>query len=382
MNSLTITAPEATTSLETAPPRTAKSKGDKGSRRNRGEKRRDVMNARLDTQPTEKSGHPSALTELLPAFSTRPGGILVAPIGMSIYFHFMLIRARSVAQRQLANVMTPDNINILKKVLSYLIYTRIVASHILQPYVVGEPVSFSGALTSDQMRAIDGNCSIVINAFAWAMSHLGRFADEDNYSIPIVQARGDDACTVTHLQRGLFIDIVEYIRLHSTNGRNAEATAIPAVDRPMVNDVATYLGLAIHRDRFTDATYDLWVIGAQQVSPDEWTIWREFNAAAHEQQLTVSGFRFSEALGSLSQIVRFQTLQPVDDLNTYYCVKTVDAQTIRDAIILRLGQDHFNADGPHRYVNDNATALLLGNDVPAPYMHAQLTMISKNQIKK
>lgn len=176
----TNTALEATTSLEDVKAAKPKS-GGKGAKARRQDIRRKFQNEKDDKMKTIRSvdNVPHCFEELLPAFSTRPGGIHVSPIGMSYFFDRMMIRLRTVAQRQLSVILTPENIVVMKKVLSHLIYARIAAAHVMTPFVIGEDVLLANAFTSDELRTIDGNCNIVINAFAWAMSHLGRFMDED-----------------------------------------------------------------------------------------------------------------------------------------------------------------------------------------------------------
>lgn len=146
----------------------------------------------------------------------------------------------------------------MKKVLSHLLYARVAAAHIITPYVIGEEVLLATAFTSDELRAIDGSCTVVVNAFAWAMSHLGRFLDEDTMSIPVLPVRAPNTdVTFDDFRRGLFPDILAYVVLHTAaaNGVN-----IPADEIALVRPYADAYGLALNPagNRFPVATVNIW----------------------------------------------------------------------------------------------------------------------------
>lgn len=373
--------PEKTWADQTAKP---SNRGGKGARKNRVDRRAEKNNPAkakaITSQVENRLGLKS--TEHLLAIKTgctvRPTAVHVDLYGCNSAVVAMIDRMRNVAQRPLALLLADNAVaQRYRKVISYLLFSRICAAHQKMSYAAGTNLPLVAALTADQLRAIDAYMLNIPNFLAWMISNIGIFEYESSPVIPTLPNPAEADVTIQDAIRGNYNAMCFYVHRHRpTNGiifPQADEALLPVLGRVWSIGLTGNAG----NRRFNAATENLYHAA---ISPEEWNAFAAVNNALAEQKCTVHSLSLSEASGSEIARVRFNSYDELHTELQYYCTNAIDEVAVRSAIILRLGNDmNLPADSGTRFLGAYATAPLVGHGVPAPYVQAQLQMITKNE---
>lgn len=351
--------------------RAQRGRGGRGARSRRMQTRREQTNPVKQTEIQNEARTRLGLEEtqnftaLKPASSVRPGGVHVNLLGFSENISVMLTRMRSIAIRPLAILLTDANVLIYRKISLYIANARIVAAQDTVPAVAGNPLDMAGTVTSDQFRYIEGKTKVIPNYMSWLLMNIGVFELDGVKCVPLLQINGFNAVMNCNFQA-----VLDYVAQHV--GEAIPEDEIPSVER-LAQILPNLRMTAAHR--FNNHTRDFWL----PITPDEWSIFTEINAALAEQKMCTADFSLMAATGSPQAIVRFPTFVLKDEVAQYYCTQNVTPSTEKIALCLRSGVDEFlqPARRRDRFIGNPATATLSGNDSPGLFIGAQLQMLSK-----
>lgn len=374
---------EVNTALTAAQPNTTSwnkpndgNKGGRGARNKRRDVRRSEQNQEKDRNIKSAAAlelgldESSELKNLEPQCSLRPGGVKVSLLGIHETTHLMLKRLTAVAQRPLAILLNrQENILAYRKVAAYIATARVAAAQTSVPYAVGEALEMVGTITSDEFRVIDGRSSTLPSFLAWSLANVGTFQIDSCINVPVIPNPTLEDVQLQDVFSGNYFTIARIV----------QAGPLRQLDVPTIRRLSEILPqfACTNAGAWTPQTIAFW----QDAPPsaNEWTAFTTINAAVKEQNLAVTGFKVTSATGSLSQTLRFPQFEPNTITTRYYSLVPLAAATIRPALVLRLGLDEFRERT--RFMGDPESAILNGYDTPIVYIEAQLSMLTKTEIR-
>lgn len=354
-------------------------KGGKGARSKRADNRQKFKNKNVDASAQNAALSRLGLTEtnalavLKPTSSTRPGGVHINLLAYNENVSKMLTRLITVAQRPLAMILTPGNIQQYRFVCAYIAYVRVAAAQDANPGIVGNQPELASTVSYDNQRKAEGRCQIIPRFLAWSLSNIGTFEHSGQKVVPLLPLV--DHPSAAQAASGNITLVSRYIKAQGEN-------EIPQADRIPARLLASVLpNISIRNNQFVAATVAAWQSAVPTVA--DWTTFDLVNSACMQQDLCVRDFSLLTATGSAAQIIRFPRSIESNASIEYYCLSAETSQVERAGLIMRLGVDIFLPDEhkSDRFIGNPATALLAGYDIPSAYVTAQLTMLNKPELR-